>query len=129
MKSEASLNCVNGHWSLFNCFMGLSSVLGLPIHSFSPENGRKNVIELCNAQLLPGENLQNGNPVRTLWMTSGERKSYICFSSLPNHIVPMIVVKIQKIEQRSRNIIKSKANPSTDLRIPTIECAIKKTTE
>ena len=36
------------------------------------------------------------------------------------------VNQIRKIEQRSRNIIKSKANPSTDLRIPTIECAIKK---
>ena len=36
------------------------------------------------------------------------------------------VKQIRKIEQRSRNIIKSKANPSTDLRIPTIECAIKK---
>ena len=36
------------------------------------------------------------------------------------------VNQIRKIEQRSRNIIKSKANPSTDLRIPTIDCAIKK---
>ena len=34
--------------------------------------------------------------------------------------------QIRKIEERSRNIIKSKANPSTDLRIPAIECAIKK---
>ena len=36
------------------------------------------------------------------------------------------VNQIRKIEQRSRNIIKSEANPSTDTRIPTIECAIKK---
>ena len=36
------------------------------------------------------------------------------------------VNQIRKIEQRSRKIIKSKANPSTDLRIPIIECAIKK---
>ena len=36
------------------------------------------------------------------------------------------VNQIRKIEQRSRNIIKSKANPSTDLRIPSIECVIKK---
>ena len=93
IKSEASLNCVNGHWSPFICFMGLSSVLGLPIHSFYPENGRKNVVELCNAQFLPRENLQHGNPVRILWMTSGEPKSDICFSSLPNHIVPIFVVK------------------------------------
>ena len=31
------------------------------------------------------------------------------------------VNQIRKIEQRSRNVIRSKANPSTDLRIPTIE--------
>ena len=36
------------------------------------------------------------------------------------------VNQIRRIEQRSRNIIKSEANSSTDLRIPTIECAIKK---
>ena len=36
------------------------------------------------------------------------------------------VNQIRKIEQRSRNVINSKATPSTDLRIPSIECAIKK---
>ena len=36
------------------------------------------------------------------------------------------VNQIRKIEQLNRNIIKSKSNPSTDLRIPTIECAMKK---
>ena len=36
------------------------------------------------------------------------------------------VNKIRKIEQRSRKIIKSKSNLSTELRIPSIECAIKK---
>ena len=36
------------------------------------------------------------------------------------------VNQIRKIEQQSRNIIRSKVNPSTDLRIPTVEGAIKK---
>ncbi len=36
------------------------------------------------------------------------------------------VNQIRKIEQRTRNIIRPKVNPSTDLRIPTIEDAIKK---
>ena len=35
------------------------------------------------------------------------------------------VNQIRKIEQRSKNVIKSKVNPSTDLQIPTIKCAIK----
>ena len=46
-------------------------------------------------------------------------KTVVCKSDLSSN-------QIRKIEQRSRNILKSKANPSTDLRIPSIECAIKK---
>ena len=51
--------------------MGLSSTLGLPVHSIYPENDRKKVVELCITQPLPGENLQNGNPMTILWITFG----------------------------------------------------------
>ena len=99
IRLEALLNCQHRRWSPFICMMALSSVLRLPIHSFYPETGGRkgagrHAFNLSNADIEPREkSVAETFPIMLLWSLAAGSRNDLNPSFVPNHIVPLFILK------------------------------------
>ena len=98
VKIEALENCKNGRWSPFMSVLALSSVLGLEIHSFYPKAGAGQpdncAYKVLNSIVKPREETNGAKaPVRLLWTRLHSQKNPCSKSFIPNHVVPLFLVK------------------------------------
>jgi hypothetical protein len=88
VREEAVLNCFDGKWSSFLCFLGLSSALNRNIFTYYPDCGELRYKTLFNCIVKPRSNVKSMHDLHILFCYEGIIKSGETFR--PNHFVPLL---------------------------------------